>query len=384
MPRFFRLTASALTLATGFPSLTAAAMPPPMQVPASADVVLERYASRPWKRPYADAPPPTLTDRLAQARGAIDRGRRTGDPRQFGQAEALLLPFNTLASPPAELRLLRSSLARWRHDFDAARRDLDAVIASSPLHPQARLDRAGLNLVQGRIAEAHADCEQLAAIAPTLVARACIAAAEASAGRVEASYRSLRVRLATLSGAAPDETIWALGLSADLAERLGRDDEAEQLYREALGLGDAADLPTQLALADLLLRVGRGQEAVDLLSLAPGTDAVLLRRAAAAGGSARQRLLDEVDPSLQAQLQRGGSPHLREASQLALLRGDPAQALQHATDNWREQREPLDALLLAQSAQASGHVGLPAALHSWMRDSGYVDRRLDPQQEPRK
>ena len=383
MPRIFWITASALALATGLPGPTAAATPPPMQVPASDDVVLERYTLRSWSRPRADAPSPRLADRLAQARSAIEQGLRTGDPRQFGQAEALLLPFDALAMPPAELRLLRSSLARWRHDFDAARTDLDAVIANTPSHPQARLHRAGLNLVQGRIAEALTDCEHLAALGPTLVAQACVAAAEAGAGRVESAYRRLRMRLATDPGAASNETIWALGLSADLAERLGRDLEAEQLYREALSLGETPDLPTQLALADLLLRVGRGQDAVDLLSQSPGTDAVLLRRAAATRGSTRQRLLDEVDTGLQAGLQRGGSLHLREATQLAMLRGEFDQALRHATDNWREQREPLDALLLAQSAQASGQVGLPESLRRWMQDSGYVDRRLDLRQEPR-
>lgn len=384
MLRLSLFAVCALVLAPSLNSVSAAPIPPPVSVPSSDDIVLERLASWSWERPIASRSPATLEDSLVQARLAIERGRRASDARQFGQAEALLQPWAHLPAPPAELRVLRSALARWRHAFDAARIDLDAAIAATPSHSQARLDRANLNLVQGRIAEARTDCEKLAALAPTLVAHVCLAAAEASAGRLEASYRRLRVLLATQTGGAVDEKIWAIGLSADLAERLGHDAEAEQLYREALNLGQGKDLPTQLALADLYLRQERGGEVLELLRHLPDIDTVLLRRAAASASDVRKNLLDQVEESLQADQRRNGTLHLREATQLALLRGDAGAALELASANWRDQREPLDVLLLAQAAHAAGKPGLPEVLQRWIQDNGYVDRRLDTPRETSK
>jgi hypothetical protein len=58
------------------------------------------------------------------------------------------------------------------------------------------------------------------------------------------------------------------------------------------------------------------------------------------------------------------------------LRGDPAGALAAAAENWISQREPRDALVLLQAAQAAGKPAAAATVLGWLRRSGFEDTRM--------
>jgi hypothetical protein len=71
--------------------------------------------------------------------------------------------------------------------------------------------------------------------------------------------------------------------------------------------------------------------------------------------------------------------HLREAVLFALERNDrneTAMALRLAQQNWAQQREPADALLLARAARAAGDAAALRDLREWIRRTGLDDRRI--------
>ena len=67
----------------------------------------------------------------------------------------------------------------------------------------------------------------------------------------------------------------------------------------------------------------------------------------------------------------------REEAMTALhLEQRPVEALWLARENWRQQREPLDALLLLQAALAANDPAAAAPARQWMRDNKVQDHRL--------
>jgi len=120
--------------------------------------------------------PGDITLAASLARRAIEAGRETGDPRFFGQAQAALAPWWNESNPPAQALLLRATLKQSTHDFPGALADLDRLIAANPRAGQALLTRATVLTVQGRYAEARADCARIARLTMPLVTIACDAA----------------------------------------------------------------------------------------------------------------------------------------------------------------------------------------------------------------
>jgi len=163
-----------LRLIVLLPLLCAAATP--YTPPSEATVLLKRSADG------FRAPRTTGTERVgphidaSAVAAAIAQARRSGDPRYYGQAQALLGAAWTLPAPAADLRLLRATLRQQRHDFSGAKTDLDAVLAENPRNAQAHLLRATLALVQGEPAAAKADCAALLGQTSLLVTVTCIAA----------------------------------------------------------------------------------------------------------------------------------------------------------------------------------------------------------------
>jgi Flp pilus assembly protein TadD len=78
------------------------------------------------------------------ARRYIEHGRRTGDPRYYGYAEAALQPWWHVPEPPAQIRVLRATLAQGRHDFDSALHDLTLALKMDARNAQAWLTRAAI------------------------------------------------------------------------------------------------------------------------------------------------------------------------------------------------------------------------------------------------
>src|SRR5262249_5418599 len=106
------------------------------RVPTDDGEVLERLPdgvrqARALERMHAAfAGRPARAARLAQA--YVELARATGDPRYAGRAQGALAPWWDLESPPPDVLLLRAVLRQGHHQFAAALRDLDRLIALRP------------------------------------------------------------------------------------------------------------------------------------------------------------------------------------------------------------------------------------------------------------
>lgn len=326
---------------------------------------------------------------------ALALGRAQADPRYFGVAEAALAPWWTLPAPPPAIRLLRATLRQQRHDFVGALSDLDALIAANPRDAGARLLRAVVLQVQGRPRLALPDCAALIGQTGLLTATTCLASARALNGQAAPMLAALAAVLATPAAAAApaEERRWALTIAAEIAARLGRTALTSQYFEQADALArDEAvqDVYLQAAWADFDL--ARGQAAAVAARLGKADierlpDALLLRLALAerrlaetgpAPDSGRWRTHAELLAQRQASARaRGETSHVREEAMLALrLRADAPAALRLALANWAVQREPADALILLEAAQAAGQPQAADPVRQWLLETGLEDRQL--------
>lgn len=335
------------------------------------------------------AQPANLPLALALARESIDQARLSGDPRDWGQAQAALAPWWASPAPPPAVRLLRATIRQGQHAFAEALADLDAIAALPtaplPLRAQAELTRAAVWQVQGRWADARGACERLAgpgfaALGSAVLqpGQACMAELDQLQGRVPAAQAASRLAaLAREAERSGEDARWLHLLHAELAQRQGRP-EAGRLF----ALASAGDLPGIYALAshaDWLLENNRAADAERLLAGRDGADALLLRLAIA-----RQRLgrpeaaadIAQLRARFDAAAVRGESGHEREQARYALdLLGDAPAALTLAQANWARQREPADALLLWRAAEAASQPAAARGVRQWAHEQGYADAR---------
>lgn len=387
MPTCTRLAAGWFLAAIG---LAASAAP---FTPLGDDTIVERLPARESaeirrQRAALARDPAQLPLALATARSAIERARLHGDPRELGLAQAALKPWWAMPAPPASVRLLRATIRQSQHDFEAALADLDALAADAaaplPLRGQARLTRATVRQVSGRLALAEDDCRTLAGpefaamgAALSVPARACLAELRSLLGQP----REAAVALAALAREAPGDG-WLALVRAELAQRMGDHAAAEALFRSA-----TAGSPGVYAIAahaDWLIERGRAADALALIQPhGVDADALLLRRAIAWRRLGDVRAAADA-ATLQARFdaarQRGENLHLREEALLALeLLDQPARALALAEQNWARQKEPADALLLARAAQAAGRPQAAEPLRDWAAaDVRIAALRKDP------
>ena len=358
--------------------LPAAHAAPPYTPPSASTVLLQR-ASLAKSAGTTPISSPEIAVVLAQA--AIQRGRISGDPREYGRAQAALARWWLDPAPPPAVRLLRATLRQQRHDFSAALADLDALIASRSGGGQALLSRASLHMAMGNPVPAARDCQALKGRALPLTVVACAAASAGISGQLGPAITALQQELAQPGNASVGERLWAETLLAELLEAAGQRPQAAAAYASALKL--AADDPYLLATsADFWLQSGEPRKALSLLRGQEQNDALLLRialaqKALAAQGEAAQRSQQQLASRYQLAEIRGEAFHAREQARFALeLQGEPAAALAYAQRNWQAQREPADARLLMQAALASGRPLAAAPVRDWMRSTGIEDVRL--------
>lgn len=319
--------------------------------------------------------PRDLATALRVARVNIEEARARSDPRYLGRAEGVLSPWWNAPEPPHEVLVLRATIRQSNHDFDGALGDLSQALAQVPDDPQALLVQSSLLLLRGDYERARQSCERLRPHVESLVLATCSAAIDGMTGRAQAGYDALAA-LAPSASTDPAVSSWALTVLAELAVRLGDSRAADAWFAAALAI--APDDGYLLgARADHLLDTGRAREVLPLLAGRSAADGLLLRLALAEkaiGHPDAARHADELGARLQASRARGDSIHLREEARHRLfLAEDPAPALALALENWKVQREPIDARLVLEAAIAAGDNSGAAPVLEWMRQTGYED-----------
>lgn len=341
----------------------------------------ERAEERRLRRELAARPDdPQLAS--AVARRYLEQARAQGDPRYAGLAVAALQRWTDPASAPDEVLLLQATLDQYVHAFDAAAAKLERLLQRQPRQPQAWLTLATVRRVQGRYAQSDAACRQLAGLGAGLHATACLAENESLRGRDDVARASLQRLIATphLDDATRG---WLLTTLAELEERAGAADAADAAgaaWRAALKAGRGPYMV--LGYADYLIHQERFADALALLAAEPRTDGVVLRRAiAGARSGAAQRGADAAEMreriALANQRPEAQSFHGREQAMFALwVEREPQRAFALARENVRHQREPLDLLVLAQCARATGDPAALRELEQLRRELGLADRRI--------
>lgn len=316
----------------------------------------------------------SLAARLAQQ--AIAISRRDGDPRWMGQAQGALQAWWPQAAPPLQIRLLRATILQNQHDFGPALRDLDVVVQQDPGNAQAWLTRASVLQVLGRYDEAKVSCEALPRVGAPWHGQACLLELSSLRGQGEQAMTALESLTRQAPPALHD---WLHLMQAELAERLGRREQAEALYKQLLIT--APDAYTEGAYADLLLDQGRALEVIPRLEKQQRNDGLLLRLALAYAQTKDARL-DATVQALRARFnaarERGDSVHRREEARFALaLLQRPKTALQLAQANWAVQKEPADALILLQAARAAQQDQAAQSARAFIKQAGWSDQRLN-------
>jgi tetratricopeptide (TPR) repeat protein len=357
-------------------------------VPSSDDEVIEtlpqRSAGRLEERRLRQAlrqRPADVGLALALAQKRLAEARETGDPRLAGMALAAIAPWAQAKDAPTPVLLMRATLQQYLHQFDESAASLQSLLArsGSAPQPQAWLTLATVRRVQGRYAESDAACASVGRAGASLHARACLAENEALRGHTAEARLTFQGLIASSPTA---ETQAWLGTSlAELEQRAGQAKSAERAFRAALARD--ADPYTVLALADFLIEQRRPTEAVSVLKPLPRSDAVLLRLAIAgkqAGTASAHADAAELRERIALANERPDAKifHGREQAMFALLvEGDATAALALARGNVAHQREPLDLLVFAQAARASGDPRAVEEARSLTRQLGLVDQRIE-------
>ncbi len=382
-----RLTMSSLIMAAVLLAVPGRAAAEPYH-PHRDDVVLEQLPFRPNTattqvlrnlRVQSARDPVNLAAATTLARAYMKQARLSADPRLLGYAQAALAPWWDQTRPPVDALVTRAMLRSSLHDFSAAQQDLDQALQRRPDHAQARLARAMLLQVRGDYPAARRDCLALLGLGAQLAGHACLSSVAALNGQARASYALLQRTLDNNRDVGPDDSQWLHGLLAEMAARLGDAANAERHYRLALQSAEP-DVFLLTSYADFLLAQNRAREAVTLLAPHTRADGLLLRLALA-----EQRLrapaLREHIAALEARFAaarlRGESRHPREEALFLLrLRNKPAEALILAQQNWLQQREPIDASLVLEAAQAAGAPPAAQDVVDWLAETGLEDTHM--------
>ncbi len=307
-------------------------------------------------------------------------GRRSGEPRYFGRAEALLTAHLRATSAPVELRLQLADILQYRHEYEHALDQISIALEQDRGNTRAHLMRAAIWQASGRFGDARAECGSVLAAGESVTGSVCLAQVMGMTGQIGRA-RALLARLSAFSSPSlPPYASWMLTALADLEERSGDSAGAEGSLRRAVAL-DPDDYYARFALADLLLARKRWSEVEPVLRGIPRTESVLMRLAESQAGlhvgEPNPYLVTLVD-RLDAARARGERIHARDLArvQLRLLQNATA-ALQAARENWAQQREPADARLLVESGLAAQDRSVIAEVIEWRHRTSYQDATLD-------
>lgn len=336
-------------------------------VPARGDVVVE-VLPRGYRAASGAARTPTRSATLATVQSLHQAAQRTGDARLAARAEAVLGSLPAAERGTTNGLLLGAMLAQHRHDFPTALRLLEQTIRAEPLNTSARLTRAQIHLVQGRIVDARRDCASLL-LRDTGAGSVCVAAIALRTGRY-ADARRLADRALATPALEASLRRHLLVTRGEIASRSG--EPADQWFELALSQ-DPYDVRTLAAYAAHLRRVRQPGKALALLAGKATTETLQLHRALAA----RETRSAEA-AALTAMLARryalsralGSEPELRDEAELSLAQGDARRALRLALENFATQRDHEDIDLVVRAARAAGEPGALAPVREWAKREG--------------
>lgn len=341
---------------------------------AGEDTVLRQAAGR-WREQ-----PDNLNTSLEYARAAFMAGMAEGDLRWFGAAKTALNPWWAQAKLPAEGFFLRALVKQGFHDFDGALLDLEKAVAVDNTRLEFLGWQVAIYLVKAEMDKARQACTQIRQRFGATEGDACSAQLQYRTGGAAGAVKVLDALAAHPAFQGPNARDW-LAFHRGEARRVGGNAaDAIGIWRLHLQSFPRNHV-LRLALVELLNQEGRFQEAWSLNLQGPRSDALLVQAIISSRGMGQASaplLTAEFKQRLEFQRQRGDElierPHL-----VFLLRVEqqPEQALTLALKSWQTQREPADAILLAEAALSAGKPAAAAAVYDWQKATGYQEPALE-------
>lgn len=307
---------------------------------------------------------------IGQAQRLLQVAARTGDGRLASRAGQILSRLPESDPRPAVLAA-RAFAAQHRHDFAGALRWLDRWIEVEPRSGDARLARAQVHLVGGRLDLARKDCAALALGIDVRDGILCAAGLALRRGEY-AQAASLADRWLARASPKDGDLGYVRILRAEAAAR-GGDPRAHALFRRALAR-DPDDVRTLAAYARYLRASGRNREVLQLLSGSAAHEGLRLQYALAAHAVAAPQAAALADAMARRHAlahAAGAAPELRdEAEFLLTLRSDPEGALRLASRNFASQRDVEDVDILVRAATAANRPDALRPLREWAAAHG--------------
>jgi hypothetical protein len=234
--------------------------------------------------------------------------------------------------------------------------------------------------VLARYDEAKRSCLRLIEFKDTMPMITCLSNVSSLTGQAAKSYELLRDTLNNPITLSDEQRLWSLTVLAEMAARMGKNEDAKQFFTEALNVRQH-DVYLLTAYADFLLDQNRPADVIALLSGKTRIDALLLRLAMAKQRLAISDLTDDI-ATLRARFAasrlRGENLHQGDEARLTLfLLKQPQEALKLAQANWQAQREPRDARILLETALAAGQPDAAQPVIELLDHSGMEDIQLN-------
>lgn len=316
------------------------------------------------------------------ADGYIRLGMDRSDPRYYSYAESALKPWWEDKDPPSSVLLARANIKQYRHQFDAALKDLDTLLARAK-NAQALFMRVNILGLQGRFEEARYDCQRLEGLVNYLTQMTCINSIDSMTGKAPEAYTNIKDAFFKL-GKNIDQSIGTLIVLADIATRLKKFEEAEKYYKQALKANEEYNY-LYAAYSDTLLDQGKAKAVIDLLKDRHQDNDNLLLRYVLAKQELKSPDLAEYITMLKknfALSRKLNDVHQREEAIFALkLEGNIEKALSLAKKNWSIQKEALDLRVLLETAIAANDQNLIQETINYIDKSKIQDWKLDQLRE---
>jgi len=279
----------------------------------------------------------------------LKMGREKSDPRYFGYAEALILPYLKNINLPEQVYIHWADILQHRHDFSQALEVLNRLANNNSNNSQVYLMRAISHISRAEYQLALDNCKLLFARASHLISMACVSQVKSLTGELRESFLLLEETLQINRHSDREELGWAISLLADMAVRMDDDFTGEQYYRKAIEINQH-DYYVLANYADLLLKQKKYRQVITLLNEFTYVDTLLLRLAIAgvkSNNDSTAKYIAELESSYRLMEIRGEDAHLRDQARFYHdVKNDSEKALLLAKKNWRVQKEPADIKLL--------------------------------------
>lgn len=331
-------------------------------------------------RAQLNAAPGDASIAAVVAQGYIRLAKDGGGPRYYGYARAAIDSWWEEDDTPGEVLRVRAKLKETDHDYDGALTDLQELLKRNPRDSQAWIEVVNLHRVKGDYAAAWKACERLNEFSEGLANVFCRAPLLAVTGGADEASEIYDRAIPVTRENLPDALPWLLAVRAELAAAQGRDELAEESYREGLTT-KPNDGYLKRSFADYLLDRDRADEVGPMLGEDLTDTGCLLAAAIAAkrAGEVRARILTaELADRFRETRLRGDLPHGRFESRFALeLEEDAPRALELAIENWAKQKELRDTRNLLEAALATGRTEAATAAIDFLKNANTEDVALN-------